>query len=138
MKVEYSVTTSHTREALREILSDPVFVLPRIFKSIKNVQRDRSSYWGSASFLGISHEFHGNVYTSYSRIMYVFQLRRREGELGNGRIVFNLKSEGSLQIEVEYEGWMEKTSLRVLKRWMDEFISVIDEEIRLERIKRKI
>lgn len=137
MKVEYTLTTSHTPEALRDILSDPNFVLPKVFKSIKKIERYGSSYWGSASFMGISHSFQGNVYTSYTRVMYVFQLKRGNN-LGSGKLTFIINSDGSLNVSFEYEGWMERSSSVVLKRWLEDFISNLDEEVRLERIKRKV
>jgi len=137
MRLEYSVTTTHTSSALREILSDPNFILPKIFRSIKNIRSEGSSFSGTASYLGINHQFHGNVYSSYNKVTYVFQIRKGK-DLGSGKMIFNINTDGRLDISVEYSGFMEKVSIMLLKKWIENFISNINEEVRLERIKRKI
>lgn len=137
MRLEYSVNTTHTLDALKVILSDPNFVFPKIFKSIKEIRTDGSSFSGTASYLGIRHEFRGNVYSSYDKVTYVFQVRRGN-DVGSGKLTFLINNDGRIDILLEYSGFMEKGSTILLKRWLEGFISNINEEIRLERIKRKI
>ncbi|QGR19658.1 DUF3211 domain-containing protein [Stygiolobus azoricus] len=137
MRLEYSVTTTHTPDALREILSDPNFVLPKIFRSIKEIRSEGSSFSGTANYLGIKHYFQGNVYSSYNKVTYVFQIRR-DKDSASGKLTFNINADGRLDISLEYSGFMEKGATILLKKWIGSFISNINEEIRLERIRRKI
>ncbi len=135
-EINLEVFTSHEVEALRAILSDPQFVLSRVFKSIKEVNVDKNSFKARAVYLGLSHHINGNVYTSLDEVSYVFILKKGENA-GSGKLTFSL-SPGKIVINMKYEGWMGFFSSSILKSWLTNFTKNLDEEVRLERIRRKI
>lgn len=50
----------------------------------------------------------------------------------------NIK-EGEIDLRFEYDGWMERMSgIFFMDRWFSGFASKLDEEVRMERIRRKI
>ncbi|BBG23749.1 DUF3211 domain-containing protein [Sulfuracidifex tepidarius] len=136
MKYYTEINTSHTADALSILLSDPRFVLPRMFKSIKDLQVDGSSYHGRANYMGLWHEINGNVYSSMNEISYVFSLRYGRS-LGLGKLVFSLGL-NKVSLSLKYEGWMERTSSVIINMWIKDFLKNFEEDVRLERIKRKI
>ncbi|WP_287688907.1 DUF3211 domain-containing protein [Metallosphaera javensis (ex Sakai et al. 2022)] len=136
MILELSVTTSHDTESLRIILSDPNFVLPLLFPSIKDLKVLGGSFHGHANYLNIDHEVSGNIYISSNEINYPFTLSRGKN-LGTGRLTFYL-TPGRISLKLEYEGWMETFAGGLLGRWVRKFSRELEEKIRMERIRRKI
>ncbi|MEM3317523.1 MAG: DUF3211 domain-containing protein [Metallosphaera sp.] len=130
-----TVPTSHDPQSLFTILSDPVFVLPRLFPPIKQVNLEKDSFNAEGRFMLMRFSMHGNVLRG-NNITYVFTLGSGN-ETGNGKLVIELQK-GSVSLRFEYDGWMERTSGLFMGKWFTEFGSKLDEEVRLERIKRKI
>ncbi|MEM3768031.1 MAG: DUF3211 domain-containing protein [Metallosphaera sp.] len=130
-----TVPTSHDPQSLFTILSDPVFVLPRLFPPIKQVNLEKDSFNAEGRFMLMRFSMHGNVLKG-NNITYVFTLGSGN-ETGNGKLVIELQK-GSVSLRFEYDGWMERTSGLFMDKWFTEFGSKLDEEVRLERIKRKI
>jgi len=123
-------------DSLKILLSDPNFVLPRIFKSIKDLKVNGSSFYGKAKYMGIEHELNGNVYSSLNEISCIFTLRHGK-DFGSGKLMFTLQS-NKVSIFLEYEGWMERVSFSLINRWINDFLKNFEEDIRMERIRRKI
>lgn len=134
--VRREIKTQHEVEALRIILSDPKFVLPNLFKSLKEVKVDGSQIHGKAKFMGIEHELVGNVYSSLEEITFVFLLKKGN-DAGSGKVTFTL-TPGNITLNYRYDGWMDKMSSFVIKKWIDIFVKEFEEKVRLERINRKI
>jgi hypothetical protein len=53
-------------------------------------------------------------------------------------MIFNVNTDGRLDISVKYSGFVERVSIMLLKKRIEDFISNINEIVRLERIKRRI
>ncbi|MUM65066.1 DUF3211 domain-containing protein [Acidianus infernus] len=136
MKYSTEISTSHSIDALLTLLSDPSFVLPKIFKSIKKIETTNSRFSATASYLGLTHEVNGNVFRSVNEISYVFILRHGK-DTGSGKLSFII-SNNKVDIIFEYEGWMERLSQSIIIKWIKEFCSNFEEDIRIERIKRKL
>ncbi|MCH1771929.1 MULTISPECIES: DUF3211 domain-containing protein [Metallosphaera] len=136
MILELSVGTSHDVESLRIILSDPYFVLPTIFPSIKGLKILGGSFQGYANYLGIEHQVSGNIYISKNEVTYPFTLSKGKN-LGAGKLTFYLIP-GRVLIRLEYEGWMERLAGGLLRGWVKKFSNDLEEKVRMERIKRKI
>lgn len=136
MKYQTEINTSHTIDSLKILLSDPPFLLPKIFKSIKDLKVNGSSYYGKAKYMGIEHELNGNVYSSFNEVSYVFTLRHGK-DFGSGKLVFTLQL-NKVFIVLEYEGWMERMSFSLINRWINSFLKNFEEDIRMERIIRKL
>ncbi|AWR98680.1 DUF3211 domain-containing protein [Metallosphaera hakonensis] len=131
-----TVKTSHDRESLYRILSDPQFVLPRLFPPIKNVQESGESFDADGRFLAMKFNMHGNALRG-SEIVYVFYLSAGGGK-GQGRLTMQLM-EGEINLRFQYEGWMQRVSgTFFMDKWFSNFADQLDESVRMERIKRKI
>ncbi|AWR95649.1 DUF3211 domain-containing protein [Acidianus brierleyi] len=137
MLVEKDVRISHEWNAIIEILSDPYFTLPRLFPPIKKVNRNGESFECEGKFVGMRFTMRGNIYRSTDLITFIFSLRAGGG-LGNGKLMINSESE-VLKLIFSYEGWMNRFSKTFfMSKWFDNFAKNLNEEIRLERIRRKI
>lgn len=137
MLVEKEIKTVHEIDALREILSDPTFTLPRLFPPIKKVSCEKGEFKCEGRFVGMHFEMIGSVYKGYDKIVYAFTLIAGGGK-GNGRLEILLQ-ERAIKLIFSYEGWMNTFSrLFFMGRWFENFAEKLDEEVRLERIRRKI
>ncbi|EHP70060.1 Protein of unknown function (DUF3211) [Metallosphaera yellowstonensis MK1] len=136
MKYIAEIGTEHPQESIRALLSDPHFVIPRVFKSVKEFRVEGSSFRGVARYFGFEHEVLGNVYSSVNEVSYPFTLRHGV-DVGTGRLTFLIQP-GSVRVILEYEGWMERFSRGILKGWVRDFLTDFEEVVRMERIKRRL
>ncbi|MCG3109794.1 hypothetical protein L3N51_02090 [Metallosphaera sp. J1] len=131
-----NASTDHSTEAIRLIMSDPQFVIPRLFPTVRRLEVSGKSFSAMAKYMFFDHEVKGNVFVSTSEIVYPFTLSHGDN-LGTGRLIISLR-QGELSIKLEYEGWMERFSKGLLQGWLDKFMDGLEEDLRLERIKRKL
>jgi hypothetical protein len=137
MLVEKEVGISHEWKAIKEILSDPYFTLPRLFPPIKKVNRDGESFECEGKFVGMRFTMKGNIYKSSDLITFIFTLKAGGG-IGNGKLMIN-SGNSTLKLIFSYEGWMNRFSKAFfMSKWFDNFAKNLNEEIRMERIRRKI
>ncbi|QKQ99163.1 DUF3211 domain-containing protein [Metallosphaera tengchongensis] len=135
MKKSVEVSTSHDTPSLYTVLSDPSFVLPRLFPPIKEVKIDGNSFDANGRFMLMGFHMHGNVIRG-EEIIYAFHLSAGGGK-GDGRLTVRVGS--PVHLTFEYEGWMERTSeIAFMDRWFRDFAEKLDEEVRMERIRRRI
>ncbi len=135
MEITRSTKLDHEWEAVSTILSDPEFVIPRIFPPIKSITVNGSSFKGSGRYAMRDFEISGTAFKGIE-IRYVFQVK--SGGTGTGRLTFAPRN-GELILRFEYEGVFERVlSLTSRDRWIGGFLEKLNEEIRLERIRRKI
>jgi hypothetical protein len=86
--------------------------------------------------MGMKFNIHGNVLKG-TEIIYAFHLGAGGGE-GEGRLTIRLL-QGKVALRFEYEGWMERVSgIFFMERWFENFGKSLEEEVRMERIKRKL
>ncbi|MEM3358595.1 MAG: DUF3211 domain-containing protein [Metallosphaera sp.] len=140
MKVTRVITSQHTMDSLIKILSDPNFTIPRLFPTIKMLIIRDGSFNGKAKYFLYQHEVKGNVYVSQNEISFPFTLFYKE-KIGSGKLSISFRPNGQITeivLSLSYEGWMEKLSNRLLNKWIESFLHGLEEDLRLERIKRKI
>ncbi|QKQ99008.1 DUF3211 domain-containing protein [Metallosphaera tengchongensis] len=134
MLIQREAKVSHEIGPVHTILSDPAFVIPRVLPPVKVIEVTGNSFKGSGQHFVYLFGISGTVYRGVD-ITYVFSIKGNG--TGNGRIVI---SPGSLlKFTLEYEGYMER-NLRLFSasKWVDNFLKNLDEDIRIERIRRKI
>ncbi|ARM74619.1 DUF3211 domain-containing protein [Acidianus manzaensis] len=137
MLIEKEITTSHEEYALMTILSDPSFTLPKLFPPIKKVESKDRKFHCEGNFVGMKFEMNGNVYVSYNSILFVFTLKSG-GVKGDGRLEITI-NEKSVKLVFSYEGWMNRFSrIFFMSKWFENFAKNLDNDVRMERIKRKI
>lgn len=137
MLVEKEILTSHEAKVLREVLSDPSFTLSRLFPPIKRVTSENDSFEWEGRFMGMEFGMKGNVYRGNEVVIYAFVLRVGGGK-GDGRLEIT-PLQRSIRLVFSYEGWMNRFSrIFFMSRWFENFAEKLDEEVRLERIRRKI
>ncbi|QKQ99162.1 DUF3211 domain-containing protein [Metallosphaera tengchongensis] len=135
MKRSIEVSTSHDAKSLYTVLSDPSFVLPRLFPPIKEVKIDGNSFDANGRFMLMGFYIRGNLVRG-EEIIYAFRLSGSGGK-GDGRLTVRVGS--PVYLTLEYEGWMERTSgILFIDRWFSDFAEKLDEEVRMERIRRRI
>ncbi|MCG3109135.1 hypothetical protein L3N51_01425 [Metallosphaera sp. J1] len=135
MEITKSVKLEHGWDATSTILSDPRFVIPRMFPVVKELTVNGSEFVGKGRYAMRDFEMSGTVFKGVD-IRYVFQIK--SGGIGTGKLVFTQNGD-TLILKFEYEGVFERTfSLMSRDRWINGFLEKLNEEIRLERIKRKI
>ncbi|MCY0861678.1 MAG: DUF3211 domain-containing protein [Metallosphaera prunae] len=135
MEITRSIKLDHEWEAVSTILSDPEFVIPRLFPPVKSITVNGSSFRGSGKYAMRDFEISGTVFKG-TEIRYVFQVK--SGGIGTGRLTFAPRDD-ELILKFEYEGVFERVfSLTARDRWIGGFLEKLNEEIRLERIRRKI
>ncbi|BBL46568.1 MULTISPECIES: DUF3211 domain-containing protein [Metallosphaera] len=136
MNKSITINTSHDRQSLLVILSDPKFVLPKLFPPIKEVEVENDSFNAHGRFMAMSFNMHGNVLRG-TDLVYAFYLSAGGGK-GQGKLTMRIK-ETEINLEFEYDGWMERMSgIFFMDRWFSSFARRLDEDVRMERIKRKI
>ncbi|WP_338603286.1 STK_08120 family protein [Sulfolobus tengchongensis] len=134
--MEITLNTQHDNSALLNILSDPNFTLYKVLGAetviVKEGEFDVMISLGITSLI-----LHGTVYIGSNRISYRFYaVGTQKGE--GGILEFDLTQKGVVKIIMEYEGRLGSFIKLSLRRKIERNIKKLDEEIRLERIKRKI
>ncbi|AWR95884.1 DUF3211 domain-containing protein [Acidianus brierleyi] len=135
LRIVKSIKTKHDRNSLIIILSDPSFILPRIFPPIKSVENNNSSFIAKGKFLFTDFCLRGNVYSSIDNIRYIFTLKSGN-KTGNGKLEFQFTE--NINISFEYDGWRDLMARNFMSKWVNDFLDKLDEDIRMERIRRKI
>ncbi|AWR96282.1 DUF3211 domain-containing protein [Acidianus sulfidivorans JP7] len=137
MLVEKEIGTSHDDNALKEILSDPSFVLPKLFPPIKKVITENNTFHCDGIFVGMKFEMTGNIYKSNNIIRFVFSLKSGSAK-GDGKLEITINDK-VLKLVFSYEGWMNRFSkIFFMSKWFNNFAKNLNDEVRLERIRRKI
>ena len=130
---EVQLNVKHEVEVVLELFSDPDFALPRIIPGYE-------SHTGKDTFqvigvLGLyPYIMEGRVFKG-SVIKYVF--RMIDGLKGAGNIEIS-SIENSIKFVVDYEGDSKSMFESSFEKGIKKLSKSIDEDIRLERIKRKI
>jgi hypothetical protein len=136
LKATKSIKTTHDVLSLITIISDSSFVLPRIFPPLKEIENNNSSFTAKGKFMLSDFCVRGNVYSSIDYVRYVFTLKSGN-KTGNGKIEFQFFGD-NININFEYDGWRDFIARNFISKWFNEFLDKLNENIRLERIKRKI
>lgn len=118
------------------ILSDPSFTLYKIL-GVETLVSNGNEFKASISLGLISLILHGLIFIGTNKVSYKFYtvgVRKGEG----GILEFDLSKAGEVKLIFEYEVILKSLILFSLKRKISKNIKNFDEEIKLERVKRKI
>jgi carbon monoxide dehydrogenase subunit G len=134
MKLEREVKISHPVDVVLQIFADPAFTIPRIFPNVNRIKVDGEKFEAEGKVLLSSYHSTGRVFLGYNEVKYVY-----DSDKGGGVLKISKVNENVIRITLEYDGSL---SARIVSIIMNSILKKleknINEEIRLERIKRKI
>ncbi len=135
MEVEREIKVNHEMNAVFKIFSDPCFLIPKIFPYVKYIECRGDEFKGNGGLpvLG-KYDFKGRVYVGDLRIRYIYNSTK-----GNGILEVEKVDVNAIKLRLEHDNSLSfsiaKPILSYNFRRMEE---KLDEQIRIERIKRKI
>ena len=134
MKVEREIKISHPVDVVLQIFADPSFTIPRIFPNVNRIKVDGEKFEAEGKVALSSYHSTGRVFLGYNEVKYVY-----DSDRGGGVLKISKVNENVIRITLEYDGSL---SARIVSIIMNSILKKleknINEEIRLERIKRKI
>ena len=134
--MEFTFYTNHEINVVLLIIADPNFTLYKILGA--DVVRVNGNTYDASFTLGfIVLMVHGVVYSSNNRVSYRFNTIGVSGGEG-GFLEFTVIKGREIKVLFEYEGKLGSFINFILGRRIAKNLKKLDEEIRLERIKRKI
>ncbi|BFI74869.1 STK_08120 family protein [Sulfurisphaera ohwakuensis] len=134
--MEFTFYTNHEINVVLLIIADPNFTLYKILDA--DVVRVNGNAYEASFTLGfIVLMVHGVVYLGNNKVSYKFNTIGISGGEG-GFLEFTAVRDREIKVLFEYEGKLGSFINFMLGRRISKNIKKLDEEIRLERIKRKI
>ncbi|QIW23570.1 DUF3211 domain-containing protein [Sulfolobus sp. S-194] len=134
--MEFIFSTNHEINVVFSIISDPNFTLHKILGA-EVVKVNGNVYEASFTLSLMVLMIHGVVYSRNDKVSYKFNTIGVNGGEG-GFLEFVAMKDGEIRISFEYEGKLSSFIKFMLGRRIAKNIKKLNEEIRLERIKRKI
>ncbi|AOL16428.1 hypothetical protein BFU36_06630 [Sulfolobus sp. A20] len=134
--MEFNVETEHETAVILKIFSDPYFTLYKLLGA-ETVVAENKEFEASLPLGVLSIIIRGSVYEGNNRVSYKFStvgLSRGEG----GELNITVPKEGEIKVIFQYEGTMKSLINFMVRRRIAKNINNLNEEIRLERIRRKI
>ncbi|PVU76172.1 hypothetical protein DDW11_00230 [Sulfolobus sp. SCGC AB-777_G06] len=140
MKVEREIKISHPVDVVLQIFADPSFTIPRIFPNVNRIKVDGEKFEAEGKVALSSYHSTGRVFLGYNEVKYVYDSDKGGGVLKISKVDENviritLEHEGSLLVRI---GSILRIGLITVNSNLNKLEKNINEEIRLERIKRKI
>ncbi|TRM80986.1 hypothetical protein DJ522_08160, partial [Sulfolobus sp. F3] len=110
MELEKEIKVNHEITSLFKILSDPCFIIPKIFPSIKHIECKGDEFKGNGnlSILG-EYDFRGRVYVGDSRIKYIYNTTK-----GNGTLEIEKVNVGIIKLKLEHDNGLSSYFIRFL------------------------
>lgn len=134
--MEFTFYTNHEINVVLSIIADPNFTLYKILGA-DVVKASGNSYEASFTLGFMVLMVHGVVYLGNNKVSYRFNAIGAGGGEG-GFLEFTPIKDREIRVSFEYEGKLGSFVKFMLGRKIAKNIKKLDEEIRLERIKRKI
>ncbi|BCU70982.1 hypothetical protein KN1_22790 [Stygiolobus caldivivus] len=134
MKLEKEVKISHEIDVVLRILSDPSFLIPRIFPNVTSIKVHEDTFDVEGKLVVTSYHVSGRVFVGSSEIRYVY-----DSDKGGGVLRINKVNDNTIRITLEHDGTLlARLGYPAVNSNLNKLEKNLDEEIRLERIKRKI
>ncbi|MBB5254446.1 STK_08120 family protein [Sulfurisphaera ohwakuensis] len=134
--MEFIFSTNHEINVVFLIIADPNFTLYKIVDA--DVVKVNGNVYEASFTLGLMVlMIHGVVYSRNDKVSYKFNTIGVSGGEG-GFLEFTHVKDGEIRISFDYEGRLSSFIKFMLGRRIAKNIKKLNEEIRLERIKRKI
>jgi hypothetical protein len=134
MKVEREIKISHQVDVVLQIFADPSFTIPRIFPNVNRIKVDGEKFEAEGKVALSSYHSTGRVFLGYNEVKYVY-----DSDRGGGVLKISKVNENMIRITLEYDGsLLARIESIIVNSNLNKLEKNINEEIRLERIKRKI
>jgi carbon monoxide dehydrogenase subunit G len=134
MKLEREIKISHQVDIVLQIFADPTFTIPRIFPNVNRIKVDDEKFEAEGKVTLSSYRLTGRVFLGYNEVKYVF-----DSDKGGGVLKISKVDENLIRITLEYDGsLLARIGTIIVNSNLNKLEKNINEEIRLERIKRKI
>jgi len=134
MKVEREIKISHPVDVVLQIFADPSFTIPRIFPNVNRIKVDGEKFEAEGKVALSSYHSTGRVFLGYNEVKYVY-----DSDKGGGVLKISKVNENMIRITLEYDGsLLARIESIIVNSNLNKLEKNINEEIRLERIKRKI
>jgi|GEM_PF-1187319 carbon monoxide dehydrogenase subunit G len=134
MKVEREIKISHPVDVVLQIFADPSFTIPRIFPNVNRIKVDGEKFEAEGKVALSSYHSTGRVFLGYNEVKYVY-----DSDRGGGVLKISKVNENMIRITLEYDGsLLARIESIIVNSNLNKLEKNINEEIRLERIKRKI
>ncbi|MBW9140914.1 MAG: DUF3211 domain-containing protein [Candidatus Aramenus sp.] len=137
MIIEVVFRLTHETDAFLKVVSDPSFLIPKVFPPVYSVEVNETRFVAYGKYMGVPFTISGNVFTGENSVTYAFTLSAKGGK-GSGRLTVSALGESG-SIKFDFEGFMHRLAgTFLIRKWLENFAKNLNEEVRLERIKRKI
>jgi carbon monoxide dehydrogenase subunit G len=134
MKLEREIKISHQVDVVLQIFADPTFTIPRIFPNVNRINVDSEKFEAEGKVTLYSYHLTGRVFLGYNEVKYVYDSDKVGGVLKISKV-----DENVIRITLEYDGSpLVRIGSIIVNSNLNKLEKNINEEIRLERIKRKI
>jgi carbon monoxide dehydrogenase subunit G len=134
MKLERKIKISHQVDVVLQILADPAFTIPRIFPNVNRIKVDGEKFEAEGKVTLSSYHLTGRVFPGYNEVKYVY-----DSDRGGGVLKISKVNENMIRITLEYDGsLLARIESIIVNSNLNKLEKNINEDIRLERIKRKI
>jgi carbon monoxide dehydrogenase subunit G len=134
MKLEREIKISHPVDVVLQIFADPTFTIPRIFPNVNRIKVDGEKFEAEGKVTLSSYHLTGRVFLGYNEVKYVY-----DSDKGGGVLKISKVDENVIRITLEYDGsLLARIGSIIVNSNLNKLEKNINEEIRLERIKRKI
>ena len=140
MKLEREIKVSHQVDVVLQIFADPTFTVPRIFPNVNRIKVDGEKFEAEGKVTLYSYHLTGRVFPGYNEVKYVY-----DSDKGGGVLKISKVDENVIRITLEHEGSLLakigsilRIGLITVNSNLNKLEKNINEEIRVERIKRKI
>ena len=134
MKLEREIKVSHQVDVVLQIFADPTFTIPRIFPNVNRIKVDGEKFEAEGKVTLSSYRLTGRVFLGYNEVKYVYDSNK-----GGGVLKISKVDENVIRITLEHDSsLLGRIGSISVNSNLNKLEKNIDEEIRLERIKRKI
>jgi len=134
MKLEREIKISHEVDVVLQIFADPTFTIPRIFPNVNRIKVDGEKFEAEGKVTLSSYHLTGRVFLGYNEVKYVYDYDK-----GGGVLKISKVDENVIRITLEYDdSLLARIGSIIVNSNLNKLEKNINEEIRLERIKRKM
>ena len=134
MKIEKVIKVNHEIDVVLQIMSDPTFIIPRLFPSISEIKANGDEFYFKGKIGFLSYEGKGRVFVGVEGVRIVY-----ETDKGSGIVLLQRFDDNSIKITLQHENdFYGNLGRLAVNSNLNKLEKNINEDIRLERIKRKI
>ncbi len=134
MKIEKYIKVNHEVDVVLRIMSDPLFTIPKLFPYVSKVQTKDNEFKANGRVVTIKYDLKGRIYTGDGKVRIVYDSNK-----GGGMIDIEKINGNTIKIVLQHDDSFNAfLGYFAVSSNLEKLEKRIDEDIRLERIKRKI